>query len=84
MKKGTPYFLTFWQQELKGAAKIMIIFSVTIGCLRFRVWSEEPKGKGAGLGWDPQAVECWVEVDLPLPVLAGKEEAGLQECWLKR
>lgn len=27
---------------------------------------------------------CRVEVDLPLPVLVEKEEAGLQERWLKR
>lgn len=49
--------------------------------------SEGPKGKGPS-GRDPWAAGVLGGVDLPLPVLAAKEEAGLQEreaeeCWRK-
>lgn len=43
----------------------------------------DPEGKGLVWAGTP-GLECWVEADLPLPVLAEKEEAGLQKCWLKR
>lgn len=43
----------------------------------------DPEGKGLFWAGTP-GLECWVEADLPLPVLAEKEEAGLQKCWLKR
>lgn len=42
----------------------------------------DTEGKGPVWAGAP-SLEGWVEADLPLPVLAEKEEAELQERWLK-
>lgn len=89
------YSLSWRSLDVKGA--LILPDFLAAGMLK-RSWSpfqlssaahdlslglRDPEGKGPVWAGTP-GLECWVEADLPLPVLAEKEEAGLQERWLKR